>query len=277
MRTLTQPGPAHPLRIESVRTALHPLTFVLQPGSSLTQALTAPLAAAGLRGGTIMFGDGALSPFRYVMPGPPDSDAHVAYFSAPCAPPGETGIERANATFGWQGDRPFVHVHGAWIEADGSRRGGHMLPDDCIVTRQMPARAWGFATAEIVVKPDAETNFSLFQLRGGSVDGARGIAARVRPNQDITLAVEAISRRHGMRDAQVRGSLGSLVGARFTDGRVVEDHATEVLVESGSVRDGIAALDMLVVDMAGRVHEGTLERGQNAVCITFDLALEAVS
>ncbi len=80
-----------------------------------------------------------------------------------------------------------------------------------------------------------------------------------------------------MRDAVVRGSLGSLIGARFTDGRAVDDHATEVLVREGSVRDGVAAIDMLVVDMQGRVHEGRLARGANPVCITFDLVLEDVA
>jgi len=33
---------------------------------------------------------------------------------------------------------------------------------------------------------------------------------------------------------------------------------------------------MLVVDMAGHVHEGRLLRGDNPVCITFELVLEAV-
>ena len=33
---------------------------------------------------------------------------------------------------------------------------------------------------------------------------------------------------------------------------------------------------MLVVDMAGTVHEGRLIPGENPVCITFELVLEAV-
>jgi hypothetical protein len=78
-----------------------------------------------------------------------------------------------------------------------------------------------------------------------------------------------------MHSAIVRGSLGSLIGARFTDGSRVEDHATEVLVQSGHVHNGEAVLDMLVVDMSGHVHEGRLTRGDNPVCITFELVLEA--
>lgn len=78
-----------------------------------------------------------------------------------------------------------------------------------------------------------------------------------------------------MHAAIVRGSLGSLIGAHFADGSKVVDHATEVLVLSGHVHSGEAALNMLVVDMAGHVHEGRLIRGDNPVCITFELVLEA--
>jgi hypothetical protein len=68
-----------------------------------------------------------------------------------------------------------------------------------------------------------------------------------------------------------------LIGASFAHGGRVEDHATEVLVREGRIRDGVAALDLLVVNMRGEVHEGWLRRGENPVCITFDLFLEAVS
>jgi hypothetical protein len=133
--------------------------------------------------------------------------------------------------------------------------------------------AWGFRGIRVATAPDPETNFTLFQPSGGSV-GGKGVFARVKPNEDITQAVEAIAAAHGMCNAVVRGSLGSLIGARFTDGTEVPDHATEVLVREGAVRDGVAVLDLLVVDMAGRVHGGRLARGENPVCITFDLVLE---
>jgi hypothetical protein len=87
--------------------------------------------------------------------------------------------------------------------------------------------------------------------------------------------VEAIARQHQMPNATIRGTLGSLVGTCFADGRTVADHATEVLVREGVVANGVATLDLLVVDMRGTVHGGILARGKNAVCITADLVLEA--
>ena len=56
----------------------------------------------------------------------------------------------------------------------------------------------------------------------------------------------------------------------------MEDRATEVLVRDGHIQNGIAALDLLVVDMRGEVHEGWLLPGQNPVCITFDIFLQAL-
>ncbi len=275
MRHLVQPGPVHPVRIDSFGGELVPLRFVLRAGSTLTEALTGPLVEAGFQSATLVVKGGALNPFRYVMPGPADDASHVAYFTAPQAPIGVTRIEQANATFGWNDGRPFLHCHAAWVEPDGQRRGGHILPGDSVVYEETEIEAWGFRDIRVTTAPDAETNFTLFQPSGVSTPGG-AVFARVKPNEDITLAIESIAAAHGMQNAVVRGSLGSLIGAQFTNGTQVDDHATEVLVRSGTVRDGTADLNLLVVDMAGRVHDGRLVRGDNPVCITFDLILECI-
>jgi predicted DNA-binding protein with PD1-like motif len=272
MRTLRQPGPEHPRRIDSFAGIARTLTFPLRAGLPLLEAAAGPLAEAGWRGGTLSFTGGAFEPFRYVMPGPPDDASHVAYFSAPRAPAGTTRIEQANATFGWHDGKPFLHCHAAWIEADGARRGGHILTGEAIVAQSAVVQAWGFSTIAIATSHDPETNFSLLQPSGSDADGPAA-AARVKPNQDIITAVETIAGIHRMADATIRGSLGSLIGARFTNGTIVPDDATEVLVRSGRVRDGRAEIDLLVIDAAGHVHDGWLERGENPVCITFDLVL----
>jgi predicted DNA-binding protein with PD1-like motif len=224
-----------------------------------------------------VFHGGALGPFSYVMPGPPDGPDHVAYFSEPRSPPGTTDVEIVNATFGWRDGQPFVHCHGAWIEEATHRRGGHILPHETIVARETTVHAWALSDVTIRADPDEETNFTLFHPVPSDTasEGDHTIVARIRPNEDICAALEIIARRHHMRAAIVRGSLGSLIGAHFIDGTTVPDHATEVLVRSGHVHDGEAVLDMLVVDMAGHVHEGRLVRGDNPVCITFELVLEA--
>jgi predicted DNA-binding protein with PD1-like motif len=273
MRTLLQPGPVHPRRIESFGATAQSLRFPLPVGVSLLEAATETLVKAGWRSGTLTFAGAAFGPFRYVMPGPPDDASHVAYFSAPRAPAGTTRIEQANATFGWDDGKPFVHCHAVWTEADGARRGGHILPSEAIVVAPAMVHAWGFADIIIATSKDIETNFRLLQPSGFSRPDASAVVARVRPNEDIVSAVETIARAYQMPHATVRGSLGSLIGARFHDGTNVPDNATEVLVREGRVTAGVAEIDLLAVDGRGHVHQGRLERGANPVCITFDLVL----
>jgi predicted DNA-binding protein with PD1-like motif len=260
----------HLSRIDCCRGDAVPLRYTLTPGLTLNEAITAPLVQAGLTCGTVVLHDVAVSPFRYVMPGPADDASHVAYFTAPRKPVGLTRIEQANATFGWADGKPFVHCHAVWREPDGRRRGGHIIPMETIVAQPGEATAWGFREIRIEARPDPETNFTLFQPSGGGAGQA--LVVRVKPNEDIISAMETI----GIRNGIVRGSLGSLTGARFVGGSEVNDHATEVLVREGHIRDGRAALDLLVVDMQGEVHEGWLQGGENPVCITFDLFVEAV-
>ena len=275
IRALRQPGPTHPARFDCFQGEPVPLHYRLEPGLTLNEALTAPLTEAGLQCATATFRGTALNPFRYVMPGPADDESHVAYFTAPRAPEGAIRIEQANATFGWADGKPFIHCHAAWTEPGGLRRGGHILPLETIVAAPGEVAAWGFRTIRIDAQPDPETNFSLFQPSGETIAAGRGLVARIKPNEDIIASLETIAYRHGFANATVRGSLGSLIGARFADGGQVDDHATEVLVREGHIRDGRAALNLLVVDMRGAVHEGWLLRGQNPVCIPFDVVLEA--
>jgi predicted DNA-binding protein with PD1-like motif len=291
MRRLRQPGPAPAERIDSLAGAGVVLDYTLEPGRDLIAALTAPLIAAGLSCAAISFEGAALAPFRYVLPGPPRDPAHVAWFSDPHTPGGDPSrpslVERANATFGWRDGAPFVHCHGVWTEPDGARRGGHMLPEQTVLAAPARARAWGMASVAIAVDPDPETNFPLFHPVAASsatplADApVRLVAARIRPNEDIGAALVALCVRHGLAAARVRGSLGSLIGAAFADGRAVPDPATEVLVRDGLIAPGpdgalAATLDLVVVDAAGRPHAGRLAPGENPVCITFEAMLEGL-
>jgi len=273
MRVLTQPGPVHPRRIESLTGEARTLSFAVPAGATLLDGLTAPLAAAGFQSAVLRFSGARLNPFRYVMPDRAADDTHVAYFSAPRAPEGTTVVDSAAATFGWNDGAPFLHCHAFWTEPDGKRRGGHILNADSRLTSPLTINAWAFDSLRIATAPDAETNFTLFQPTGDPRPGANAILARVRPNEDILTALETIAADHAWPNATVVGSVGSLVGTRFADGRDLPDRATEVLVLDGAVRNGRATLDLASIDMKGEVHTGRIAHGENAVCITFDLVL----
>ena len=107
--------------------------------------------------------------------------------------------------------------------------------------------------------------------------GVRVLLAKVRPNEDISTAIEAICSDHEITRANVYG-IGSLNEVRFTDGRRVEAHATEVLIREGRVEEvhgqPRASLRIDVVDLEGQVYSGQIVHGDNPVCITFELVIE---
>lgn len=286
-RRLAQPGPAEPVRIESFAGRGRTLEFALEPGQSLNDAVARPLLEAGTEGAALTLDGGSFHPFTYLMPALAPDDEHAAWYSAPVSPGGEARIETANVTFGRREGLPFIHCHGLWIEADGRRRGGHPLPHETFIATPPRARVWGLTDVGIRADPDPETAFTLFHpvaldRREVPATGARMIAARVRPNEDLTESIEALCRRHGFAEAAVRGGLGSLIGARFEDGRTVESIATEVLVLEGRVAPDAqgeprARLEIALVDADGAIHQGRLVRGRNPVCITFELVLEELT
>lgn len=270
MRFLVQPGPAAPVRLDICRGEAKLMRFSVPEGTTLHAGLTAPLAEAGCGAATLRFRDAAVGPFRFVMPGPPDGPAHVAYFTDPVAPPGVTRISDASATFAWADGKPMVHIHAAWNEADGRRRGGHILAAETLVAAPFDVEAWCFSDIRVEAEFDNETNFTLPQPKAGtsSDSGSGAFFIRVKPNVDLLTTIEWI----GLRNATVLG-MGSLIGAAFTDGNRVPDNATEVLVRQGWVRDGVVSVEVIAVDGAGTVHQGWLQRGENPICITFDLIL----
>lgn len=119
IRSLRQPGPPHPRRIDCARGDLEAMRYELPAGATLNEAVTGPLVKAGFQCGSITFSQLEIDPFRYVMPGPASDNSHVAYFTAPKAPVGVTRIEQGAATFGWTDGSPSIHCHSVWIEPDG--------------------------------------------------------------------------------------------------------------------------------------------------------------
>ena len=288
-RRLVQPGPALLPRVASLPGHARPLAFTLQPGLTLQEAVIRPLRDADIVSAAVELEGGALAPFAYVLPAPSPDATHAAWYSATHAPRGGARLERACALLGLRDGLPALHCHAVWTEAeDGARRAGHVLPERSIVAAPIAARAWGLSGLAFQAMTDAETNFTLFHpVARGPVAlpppaAVRIAALRIRPNEDVTKAIEAVCRRHGFARAVLRGGLGSLVGARFADGRAaVEDPATELLVAAGVVAPDAAGeprgeIAVALVDMRGRLHEGRLARGLNPVCITFEAVLEAL-
>ncbi|WP_246710478.1 PCC domain-containing protein [Martelella soudanensis] len=166
------------------------------------------------------------------------------------------------------------------IDTSVSHCMGHLLPFEATLAEPAEIDAWGVSGAALVVRDDAETNFRIFSAEASdpalSNASHPAILATVRPNIDICEAIEAICTEHGLTEARVFG-IGSLVGVTYQDGRDVPDYATEILIRDGSVRveDGRATcrLDIDMVGMSGAITSGLLRRGENPVCVTFELQI----
>jgi predicted DNA-binding protein with PD1-like motif len=281
VRQILHPGPPAAERVTAVAGSAVPLRFVLEPGDAVDQAIAKGFAASGCSGGFVAFRGGLCEPFRYVMPAASPDAGHVAWYSDTFEPAGRVDISRACAIVGIRDDKPFIHCHGFWDTAEG-RRMGHLLGPLTTVAEPIEVQGIGVQGATFKGIPDPETNFTLFEpvrLAGDAPasTGRRVLLARVRPNQDISLAIEEICAGHGIESANVYG-IGSLNEVRFADGSRVDSHATEVLIREGSVgsRGGRpqAWLSIDVVDMEGAIFSGDLVHGDNPVCVTFELVIE---
>ncbi len=283
MRRIDHPGPVAPERVRAAIGSPVALRFMLEPGDTVDEAIAKGVAASGCSGGFVSFKGGCCSPFRYVMPAAsPDAD-HAAWYSETYEPAGGVDIERACAIVGFRDDKRFLHCHGIWRTLDGLRM-GHMLAPISTVAEPIEVRGIGVREATFKGTPDPETNFTLFEpvqvaeVQAGT-SGHRALLAKVRPNQDISAAIEEICSSHGVGSANVYG-IGSLNGVRFTDGAKVESHATEVLIQSGTVESTgnrlEARLVVDVVDMEGTISSGELVHGDNPVCVTFELVIEVL-
>jgi len=285
MRSIHQPGPPAPERIQWVEARGRAFSFTLEAGLPLLEAARRGLAAEGFAGGVMTIKRGALGPFAYVMPALSETGENAAFYSETFRPAGVTRLKMGAMTVGQRDGVPFFHCHALWTEADGRAGGGHILPEETVVAEPFTVEAFGIDGAVFSAGPDPETNFKLFGPVPSTATRAettsRAFALRLRPNQDFAGALEGFCQARGIARAKIHGGVGSTIGARFTDGRSVEPFATELMVTGGLIVPGAggapeAVLDIALVDYTGALAEGRLLRGDNPVLMTMELVIEVL-
>ncbi len=283
MRSILHPGEVAAERVQVVPTATQKAELALAPGHSLLAALADALAPHSATSAVLNLEGGAFFPFAYVMPALSKTPEHAVYFSERFDAAGPVRLEFATVTYGQRDGRPWLHCHATWVDADGTRRCGHVLPEAALITETLRASVCLLDGAEFHTRPDAETNFSLFKpettaRRMSEPSAQDSLAIRLSPNIDVCTAIEDICLAHGITNATIQGGVGSTVGAVFDDGRSVEPFVTEVLIRSGRVRADPhgaprAEIDVSLVDFTGNMAAGRLRRGANPVLVTFELVL----
>ncbi|TBN52339.1 DUF296 domain-containing protein [Paracoccus sediminis] len=263
---MIHPGPRAAERAVAVRADLRPVSGVLPAGRTVMDGVGALFAAHGCKGGVVRLDGVTCAPLRFVLPAPSTDGVHAAWYSDTHAPDGPVRIGRATATVGWKDGAPFLHCHGTWAGTMG-----HLLPFDSILAADAAVHGLGAPDAWFEALPDPETAFTLFTPQG--TGSGTGLLARIAPGEDAVMAIEALAARHGIAHARLYG-VGSIDHIRFTDGSRMDCHATELRLDDAVLTQGRATVPIEVVDIAGTIMRGTLERGGNPVGVTLELIVE---
>jgi hypothetical protein len=263
---MIHPGPRAAERAVAVPASLRRIGGVLSAGRTVMTAVARLFADAGCKGGVVWLDGAICDPMRYVLPAPSTDGIHAAWYSDTHAPDGPVTIERATATVGWKDGAPFLHCHGTW---GGTM--GHLLPLDSVLAADARVSGIGAPDAWFEALPDAETAFTLFTPQGTGT--GTGLLARIGPGEDVVTAIETLCARHGIADARLHG-VGSIDHIRFTGGSRMDCHATELRLDGAMLAQGRAHVPIEVVDIAGTIMRGTLERGLNPVGVTLELIVD---
>lgn len=275
-RSIAQPGPVAPDRIVAVATRLRPLQLDMPRGMTLLQGIATQVKALGLDSAVFRF-SGAFDPFAWVMPARAPDNRHAAWYSDVFRADAPVRVLAGALTFGTRDGQPFYHAHGIWRLAGGALAAGHLLPDVVTSAADVTLTGVGLCDARFAVVPDPETGFSLFEPQALRVPPhCDGWALRLRPDQDITRALVQVASARGIVRARLQGGVGSLVGARFSDGAPpVPGFATEMFVDEALITPGVSSrVAAHVVDLDGRIGHGVLAEGCNPVLMTLEAVLE---
>lgn len=274
-RRKTQPGPAIEPRVIAVPTHARKVSLRLPAGKTLLDTLRDAIGPCP--SAIVHLDNGTFGPFTYVIPALSKTPEHAAFYSDFFTPPGQTEIEAARVTYGTRDGAPWLHCHGFWTEASGTRQGGHVIPDQTVIATPVSATAWLLDGANFITRHDPETNFALLAPEPSGPPGPC-LAVRLRPNQDLCTTLENLCVRHGITHATIAGGVASIIGAAFDDGRTSEPFATEIFIRHGQIRPNAAGaveaqITIGLVNYRGDIVEGTLLRGANPVLMTAELLI----
>ena len=272
MRSVVHPGPVSGTRLELAPAQGREIEVTLEPGVPFDEAVAGAVAAEGVDSAWLEIKNAPVSALDYVIPAPSPDDAHVAWYSEVHSFGGKGLIDHLGFIVGIHEGTPFLHGHGLWTPEGGARAMGHILPDRTVLAAPATARGTGITGARFERLHDPETNFDLFRVKGGKAEGAGYAALRLLPNQDFATALEGACAELGWKAARVQG-LGSLIGATFEGGEVLDSLATEFLVTDATTGGGPEPEIAIVGVDGSRILSGRLARGENAVLITAELVL----
>ncbi|WP_421850379.1 DUF296 domain-containing protein [Oricola sp.] len=248
------------------------IEVTLASGIPLEEAVAKALAPEALDSAWLEIVDAPVDKLGYVIPALATDDQHAAWYSK--AYGFASGrINHLGLIVGRYAGAHFMHGHGLWTGDGEPQAMGHVLPQETVLSEPVHVRGVGLIGAEFDRLPDAETNFELFRVRQTEPQAADHAAVRLLPNQDFATALDNATSQLGWNNARVYG-IGSLIGAQFEDGSMLDSLPTEFLVTRAVSGPGGQEPDIAIVGIdGGDIMSGRLSRGQNAVLVTAELVL----
>ena len=277
IRKVDHPGPVCAERVDLVRTKGRKLEVMLKPDIPLEDAVAQALSDQAIDSAWLEIADARVSALAYVIPAHAPGKEQVAWYSDVHSF-GAGRIDQMGMIVGTYNGASFLHGHGIWAPESAQQAMGHILAPQTILAESVLARGIGLCGACFDRRLDTETRFELFHIDPSGATGGDFAALRLRPNQDFTMALDQACSTLAWPGARVHG-LGSLIGATFEDGRVLESLPTEFLVTDAVAGIGGATPEILIVGVDGsdNILSGCLSRGENAVLVTAELVLERLN
>ena len=296
MRTIVHPGAVRESRMDLVACNGREIEVTLAADCTLEKAVEQALALLNVDSAWLEIACADVSELDYVIPAESPDESHVAWYSD-VKGFGEGQIDQLGMIVGRHNGESFLHGHGLWTPADGAQAMGHILAKQTKLAMPVKAKGIGLVGAQFDRRADSETGFELFhvdkkknkdisyatagtdpevqQYTSAGAD-AEFAAVRLLPNQDFAFGIETACRTLGWSSARVHG-LGSVNGARFEDGKVLDSLPTEFLVTDAYTGKGAEAKgpEIVIVGVDGEtILSGRLSCGENAVLVTAELVLQ---
>ena len=283
LRRVEHPGPCVEQALHTVPSRCITVHERLQRGYTILEAFSALLKKYDVDGAVARMQGGDLYPASYVLPALSTDPNYAVYYSQTHKAHRPLALTQGAVTIGLRDQQTWLHCHARWTDEHGMLQCGHLLPEQTCLANDIEVELTLLLDATFEVCADEHTHFSLFKPRPNlsesrscdSFNSVNGFLVRIGPNVDFGQALLEACDRHEINAALVQGGVGSVVGAVFDDGRVVEPFVTELMVRSGHV-DCLkrqVTLDISLIDYTGAVTEGRLALGQNPVLVTCELVL----
>lgn len=273
---MLHPGPIHRKRIIWARSDAQRIDQRIGfQGQSLEQAIATLVATTNATSGNGILHHTALSKTRFTTGGPA-RDGKAANYTF-IRERGAANLPQGTFTFGLDGDGScFVHCHAVIKNSESDAEiAGHLFPKDCLLEAPFDVSMICLPDITLRQNPDAETLHSVFDLQVCAQSAGQALFVRIRPNEDITRAVEAACAEAGFTDATIMPSIGSL-NAPLLDSGQCKSVGMEVIALTGTVKSGAATLNARLCDETGALHQGQLIRDGASICVTAELVICAV-